>query len=65
MWKFTCGENIIKAMYGGGLARMLGRGHTKEIGNCKATVISGKIADFKQATGFRISRRTLRKLLFD
>jgi hypothetical protein len=44
---------------------LLGRGNTKGTGNCNATAITKRRHRFKHTTGFQISRRILRKLMFD
>jgi hypothetical protein len=40
-------------------------GHTKKLATATQPHFPKKIADFRQATGFQISRYTLRKLMFD
>jgi hypothetical protein len=42
-----------------------GEGTRKKLAIATQPQFPRKIADFKQATGFQISRRTLRKLAFD
>jgi hypothetical protein len=42
-----------------------GEGTPRKLATATQLKFQEKIADFKQATGFQISRRTLRKLMFD
>jgi hypothetical protein len=42
-----------------------GEGTPRKLATATQPQFSRKIADFKQSTGFQISRRTLRKLTFD
>jgi hypothetical protein len=46
-------------------ADIQGEGTPRKLAKATQQQFPRKIADFKQATGFQISRRTLRKLMFE
>jgi hypothetical protein len=43
----------------------LGEGTPKKLATARQPQLPRNVTDFKQATGFHISRRTLKKLIFD
>jgi hypothetical protein len=63
--EYSSDESLLKKTNSAVFLNSLGEGTPRKVATAKQPQFPRKIADFKQATSFQISRCKLRKLTFD